>query len=243
VTTAAIANASGFPVPERAQPPGLSGRAILTVLFITVGWNTLGCVYQLLRESQGRLSGFEISVSNTQLWSLVGYEILVGILGAAFLWRRGWRLEHITVAPAWLDLLRGVGVWLLALVSVWVVLVAFLNIMPQGLARPSRFLGEISWPPVLAVSLINPVFEEFLFLGFLAMAFREAGRWRIGVLSVALRVLVHTYQGALSPFMIGPIGAVFVTYYLRTRRLWVVILAHAVQDVIALGYLASHSGP
>jgi membrane protease YdiL (CAAX protease family) len=35
-----------------------------------------------------------------------------------------------------------------------------------------------------------------------------------------------------------PIGVVFTGYYVRTRRIWPVVLAHGFQDLLALGYLA-----
>jgi uncharacterized protein len=65
-------------------------------------------------------------------------------------------------------------------------------------------------------------------------AFPTSAPWQVLLLSTALRVAVHTYQGVLSLLVILPWGIVFTVYYLRTRRLWPLILAHALQDAIAL---------
>jgi membrane protease YdiL (CAAX protease family) len=54
---------------------------------------------------------------------------------------------------------------------------------------------------------------------------------------VALRVLVHLYQGRLALIAILPLGVVFTWYYVRTKRLWPVVVAHVVVDALALSSL------
>jgi CAAX protease family protein len=222
----------------------LSTRAIISILTVTVGWFAVSSLLGLLHYSGGRYTGFYITTTNARLIALLVFEVVVGIALVAFLRSRGWRLQQLSLPPAWFDLLRGVGLWLLMIVGV-----ALLVVSAQMIARghsypmqPTRFYGRIDWGVVAGTSLINPVFEEFLFLGFVGRAFRGAGAWRIGALSVGMRVLVHTYQGLLALLAVAPVGVIFVWYYLRTKRLWPVIVAHAIQDAIALSWIAATGG-
>ena len=52
--------------------------------------------------------------------------------------------------------------------------------------------------------------------------------------SVALGVAIHSYQGVLALTGILPIALVFTLYYVRTKRLWPVIVAHMLFDTLAL---------
>jgi uncharacterized protein len=245
MTTIEIADLPAeMPVEPLPPPPALPSPIILTILALTVGWGAISSALWLWHDGGGRLTGFEIGISNAQLIGLVAWELVLGISVAAYLHRRGWRLEHVTAPFSLRDLPRGVGLWLSMILCVWAVMIVVASAAPSAAApfEPSRLVGRVSWPLVAGVSLVNPVFEEFLWLGFIAAGFYGAGAWRIGLLSVALRVIVHTYQGALGLVFVGPIGIVFVVYYLRTRRLGPVIVAHAIQDAIGLGWVAAHGG-
>jgi membrane protease YdiL (CAAX protease family) len=233
---------------QRRQPP-LPTRAIVSILIIIVGYGGEGSAVRLFRESTGQLSGFDITMKNGNLVTMLLFELVVGASVVLYLRHYGWKLEQLTLPPSGRDPLRAVALWLAALVSAWAVIVlalfaaALLGAPTQRPPiQPIHFVGHLHWTMVAAASLINPIFEEFLWLGFVAAAFSAAGAWRIAVLSIGLRVLVHTYQGVFAILFIAPLGAVFVTYYLRTRRIWPIVLAHAIQDAIGLGWLAATGG-
>ena len=61
------------------------------------------------------------------------------------------------------------------------------------------------------------------------------------VVSVFFRVLAHAYQGKLALIAILPVALVLTWYFVRTGRLWPVIVAHIVQDAIALSVLRAPS--
>jgi uncharacterized protein len=52
-----------------------------------------------------------------------------------------------------------------------------------------------------------------------------------------LRAAAHTYQGVFAALTVIPVGVIFTWYYLRTGRLWPVVLAHSMQDALALSLL------
>ena len=53
-----------------------------------------------------------------------------------------------------------------------------------------------------------------------------------------LRLAIHLYQGAIGVVSVLPIGILFAVYYLRTGKLWPVVVAHAAMDLVALGMFA-----
>ena len=205
------------------------------VLLVTVGLSTLAALFQLVRH-QGAPT---LPVTDLQLWALFGEELLVGAFVIWLLARRGWRLSATTAPLRGYDVLRGAGV----LVCSWLALIAlnltFWLVAPglQSTAVPFRFTGHVSWPAVVAVVLLDPTFEELLFLGYLVTRLRRHGLLVAAGVSIALRTLVHLYQGPTALLSVLPLGTLYTLYYVRTGRMWPVIVAHALQDALAFGVL------
>jgi membrane protease YdiL (CAAX protease family) len=64
-------------------------------------------------------------------------------------------------------------------------------------------------------------------------------RWRFGIAiavnaSIALRMSFHLYQGPGAFLGFAVFGLVFTFFYIRTGRLWPLIVAHALLEAIAL---------
>jgi membrane protease YdiL (CAAX protease family) len=119
--------------------------------------------------------------------------------------------------------------------------VAFPNLIV--VATETQITGAPHLWVALPFSIFNAVFEELLWLGLGVAAFRRLGAGRAGAISIALRLLAHAYQGPLALVTVLPVGTLFTVYYIRSRRLWPIVVAHAFQDTVALGLLASRSGP
>ncbi|GAA1786528.1 type II CAAX endopeptidase family protein [Luedemannella flava] len=102
-------------------------------------------------------------------------------------------------------------------------------------------LPDIWWAvPVLILAAIgNAVIEEVVVVGYLLTRLGDLrwGRWPAIVASALLRGSYHLYQGVGG--FVGNIvmGLAFGWFFTRTRRLWPLIVAHTLLDVIAyLGY-------
>jgi len=101
----------------------------------------------------------------------------------------------------------------------------------------------------MAVSLlftaINPVFEELIVRAFLiSEATLLTGSAGLAViLSVLLQTSYHLYQGIPNAIGDGLIFLVFSLYYVKTRRLWPVILAHLWLDLYAVIFYHLHVRP
>jgi membrane protease YdiL (CAAX protease family) len=181
-----------------------------------------------------------IPLTTWRLARAFGLELaLSGTLGV-WLWRRGWRPHRTATYPfGGKDLVRGFGLWLgtIAAVAGWILLCRSLMPGILAVAVTTRFSGRPAWGIAVPFVLFNAVFEEFLWLGLGVAAFRRYGLVRAAALSVGLRVLAHVYQGPLALVTILPMALIFTLYYARSQRLWPVVVAHAFQDLLALGLL------
>ena len=106
-------------------------------------------------------------------------------------------------------------------------------------------LPSVWWAvPVLVLAAAgNAVVEEVVVVGYLLTRLRDLGvrTWHAVVASALLRGSYHLYQG-IGGFVGNAImGVVFALFYLRTRRLLPLIIAHTLLDVVAyLGYTLLH---
>ena len=108
-------------------------------------------------------------------------------------------------------------------------------------------LGESWWRPVvLTLSAAgNGAAEEVLVVGYLLVRLRQLGVPPAVALACTalLRGSYHLYQGFGGGLGNLVMGIVFALWWMRTRRLWPLIVAHTLLDVVAfVGYavLAPH---
>lgn len=100
---------------------------------------------------------------------------------------------------------------------------------------PQDPLGKVVW---VLVSFTAGFCEEAAFRGYLMTRLRLLGKlnsWLIPVVvsSVAFGAC-HAYQGWPGFIVISVYGAMFALLFLRTKRIWPVIIAHSLQDFSAL---------
>ncbi len=102
-------------------------------------------------------------------------------------------------------------------------------------------LPDIWWAvPVLMLAAVqNAVLEEVVVVGYLLTRLRELG-WSTGAMvagSAVLRGSYHLYQGFGAFVGNAVMGVVFALFFLRTRRVLPLIVAHTLLDVVAfVGY-------
>jgi uncharacterized protein len=187
-----------------------------------------------------------VAFTDRHLVSLVVEEAVLAALLVPWLVRRGWSPRAVAGAPEPLDVGRGVGVWLLAIGCYALTWILFAGLQPdaaRALAADDPFTGQPAGAlAVIVGSVVNPVFEEFLWLGYgVTRLAPRIGLRSAAALSVALRTSVHLYQGSWVVLAVLPLGVAFTWYYGRTRRLWPVVVAHVLCDAIGLAQrLASH---
>ncbi len=196
------------------------------------GWAIVSSLRLLLRP------GAAPPFSESRLESLLIYEAIMLALLAAFLWARGWKFGRLGVRPTLTDTLRGFGLAFVAYimyVSTWYMSSA-LGLQPSYAGSYRELAAhDLTLQAVLAVSVLNPLYEEVFLCGYVVTIAKDSGRLSAGVNgSIAIRLLCHLYQGGVGVLTIIPIGLLFTWWYARTARLWPVLVAHALIDLTSM---------
>jgi membrane protease YdiL (CAAX protease family) len=218
-----------------------------------------------LAEAMGRPAGnleigiviglpIALSIASTILWHLqspravvfsnrnvlvsLGTQVVIAACLLPYLYRRQWRPLAIAGPPDVGDIVRGLGLWLGLIGFLYLTTIAIYIVAPgvvASLRTHPPFRGTLSPPVIVAAAILDPIFEEFLLLGYVVPALGNRFGIKVaGVASIAVRVIAHTYQGRLAFIAILPVAMILTLYFVRTGRLWPVIVAHIVQDALAL---------
>jgi membrane protease YdiL (CAAX protease family) len=226
------ATAAESPPPQSGPRRSLGVEAAI-VFGLTVG------VWLARTLLEGAAEQARRAFTNQHLYGLVVYEVALAAILVPWLLRRGWKPAETAGSPAPVDVARGAGLWLLAVACyalTWNVFAAVRPDLAKLLATTEQFGGvpATALAGVLA-SVVNPVFEEFLWLGYgVARLGPRIGVRAASMLSLVLRVAVHAYQGPWALLGVLPLSLAFTWYYGRTRRLWPVVVAHVLFDAIGL---------
>jgi membrane protease YdiL (CAAX protease family) len=172
------------------------------------------------------------------------HELVILSILIPFLKARGWTRERLGIRPTFQDSLWGVGILLaqnLIFYGLWSLLYIAWPKVAIAMSHTRINTGHFDWAVVIAVSIVNPVFEEMFVCAYLITALKERFGTTTAVnVSAAIRVFYHLYQGALAVLGITPMALMFGYWFARTGRLWPLIVAHALQDFIAMGYHNVH---
>jgi membrane protease YdiL (CAAX protease family) len=220
----------------------LSGRVeFLVVIFGAFGLFLPSNVAMLFGPQARSAHPAHAVASDAEIVGLVIYEAIVLLVLGSFLRTRSWTLERIGLKPTLRATLQGLALVLLVYLINLAVWVLASSVWPDA-AEAARmverlFEGSRSLGPVLAVSIVNPVFEEVFVCAYIVTALKERRGVAFAVnVSTAVRVTYHLYQGAAGVISVVPVGLLFAYYYARNGKLWPLIVAHGVLDFMALMY-------
>jgi len=172
--------------------------------------------------------------TDASLIALIVQELMLGSIALVYLHVRGYHLLAFVPRPNARDTAIGAVLYAGLALAIWWM---WLLIDPAPTAEPIDVLVEqaqFSIPAIIAVAIVNGVYEEFFLLGFvMPLLARRGGSFAIG-LTVLLRILYHVYQGPHGAVSVAIFGVVLGAYYWRTHRLWPVVCAHVIADLIGL---------
>jgi membrane protease YdiL (CAAX protease family) len=170
-----------------------------------------------------------------------------GTLGLYLLWRSGVNLRD----RLGLDLRKpladvGVGIALAAIIGLpglaFYLLAVQLGI---NLTVAPTTLNDVWWrlPVLILAAVENGFLEEVLVVGYLLTRLDQLKvppAIAIGI-SAVLRGSYHLYQGFGGFLGNAAMGVVFAWWFRRTRRLWPLVIAHSLLDIISfVGYALLH---
>ncbi len=166
---------------------------------------------------------------------LIRYESLALAVLLPFLALRGWTAQRVGLTASRRLALDGLVLTVAAYGAVfatWFVASAFG--MPE-VQSDVPFVGEGTRPLTkIALSLLNPFFEELFVCGYLMTVVGPRRRSLAIALSAGVRLLYHLYQGPAAIVTVAPLGLVYAWWYARKRQLFPLMVSHAVLDLWAV---------
>jgi len=216
----------------------LSGAFEITlVLLLAFGTTVPGSLLALLSPEYLAYRATP-PINNGALLRSLCYELAAMSLLIPFLHARGWTRERLGIRPTIRDSVWALGLVLACYAIYYALALTLVYAWPQlvlGMNRMHIHSGHFDWSTILAVSIVNPVFEELFVCGYVITALKERfGATTAVNVSAGIRVFYHFYQGAQAVVGITPMALLFGYWFARTGRLWPLILAHALQDFIGL---------
>jgi len=198
---------------------------------ISFGWFILASVFAALDGFPSSAAAF----SDASLLGLMVIEVVLGTLALGYLRYRGYVLKELLPSPDWRGCLEGAilcGVAIMACAAAN----ALLPVRPGAVEPVAQMLANArpSLLVLLAVSVLNGLYEETFLLGYLVRSFAVFGASFAVGLSVLVRVLYHMYQGPAGAVSIVVFGVILGAAYWRTRRLWPAVVAHILADILGL---------
>lgn len=190
----------------------------------------------IISSLDGVMRGFPTyQITDQRLASLVFIELAAAAVAVSYLRIRHYDMRSLFPSPTLQGVLVGVGLYLLA----WGVGVPLEALLNQHMPTASGTSGTlhtagVSTAMILLVSVVNGLYEEMFLLGFLQRALKATeGHFAVGTV-LLLRISYHLYQGADGVVFVTVFGIVAGYYYLKTGKLWPVVVAHVTADVVAL---------
>lgn len=206
------------------------------------GYFIISSIYIALHLT--RLSGPSSGHSTGSFWTMAVLEIVVLVVLGSLLHSRGWTARSLGLTLRWSDIPVGIGLmlicWTIVGVAEMILRFAFPSVAAAA-ANVHVIQSSITIPSAIAVVLVNPFYEEVFVAGYVIAALKGERSANMAVnISVAIRLLYHLYQGIAGVLMIVPLGLIFAIWFAQTKRLWPLIVAHALFDAIGIFTVILH---
>lgn len=185
--------------------------------------------------SIGRVSTAPI-LTDASLIGLLLQEMTLMLVLGVFLRSRDWSLARCGLQISWRLAVEGVGL-AFAITAACLVVEWLAVLVDPAITRDAaavHILGNVSMGVAALVSIVNPFFEETILCGYVITVLgARYDSWVAINVSTTIRVLCHLYQG-VRVITIIPVGLIFGIYFVRTRQLWPILVAHALLDFFGL---------
>ncbi len=198
----------------------------VAICFVCFGWF-------ILISTESVASGFkDTEFSDASLVGSILYELFFALLALSILRARGYAVETLYPAPTMLGALWGMLLYAAGLSAAFALSSAFNPGEGPQPIETALANATSSLPIVVASAVVNGAYEEIFLLGFLQRGLQRYGVEIAVGASLLVRVLYHLYQGPLGAVWVLGFGIVMSLYYLRTGRLFPVVFAHVLADIV-----------
>lgn len=209
---------------DLSAPPLLE---VLAIVIICFGWFMLASFGVVSADYQGA------PFSDSTFIVMIVTELILGAVALLVLRARGYVIQELFPTPTLWGCLVGIALYVAAIMACSLVTAPFGTAAYQ--AQPIHDMVAQARPSLkvlIALGMVNGLYEEMFLLGYLVRGLaRKDSSMALGV-SLLVRLLYHLYQGPIGALSVVVIGFVFGLFYLRTGRLWPVVFAHTIADIV-----------
>lgn len=205
----------------------------LIVIFGSLGLSILSSTLSMIASYQA--NKFIITLHPGDLYSLICFEIVILVMLYVFLKIRGWTIRDFNLEINWK--LAAFALVILGVNYLLTYLVYIVLVISHLIPYPSTTIFKIflTLPEILMASIVNPIFEEIIVIGYVFKALKKKhkGLFIIGM-SALIRYSYHTCQGSIALASILPMGFLYAYVYWRWKKILPLVIAHALEDFIGL---------
>lgn len=200
-------------------------EAIL-IVSVCFGWAIFSSLYSVVH-------GFKIGAfSDGRMIATIAIELLFGGIALRLLYVRNYAISTLYPEPY----LKGIGIGILLYIATaianYVLVIPFYHGQYSQPIQQMVSNATVSLGVIVPVAIVNGAYEEIFLLGFLVRGLKAYGTSTAIGISILVRLLYHLYQGPLGAVSILGFGLVFSLYYVRTERLFPLVFAHILADII-----------
>jgi membrane protease YdiL (CAAX protease family) len=173
--------------------------------------------------------------TDASLLDLMAREAVFAAGAIGYLHARGYKVAQLMPAPTSVGTLSGLGLYVATVFISWPIVVAVSAAFhaPQPIEDMVAD-ARLSIVPIVAMSIVNGIYEEVFLLGYLQRALEKSGVVFAISASLLVRVAYHLYQGPSGVAYVLVFGLVLSAYFAWRRELWPAISAHIFADIVGL---------
>lgn len=169
-----------------------------------------------------------------RLYTYAAIELVCGALAIAILRARGWTRADLGLKVSMPLTIFGMLLFIGANITLAGFYEAFRAISGTDPGASVEFVARASWPAIVVLLAIDPLYEETFEVAYNIKATENSGAMFGITLSAVIRFICHLEQGPLSALTILPLGLIFAAVYWRWRRVWPLTVAHGVASYFSL---------
>lgn len=215
---------------------------LIIVMFIGFGLFVYSSTYRFFVINSELEHIWTYQFTSRGEYTLIIYELIAMLMIGYLLKVRNWKLKDFnldfTYSFIWIA-------FLLLFIRNMITAFCFSMFELMGLVNVKdidhiQYSLSANWISIALIVVINSVYEEILLVGYLFKRLENYSPAVIIGASLFIRTSVHTYQGLVMLFSIVPLALVFGYYYYLYKKLWPLIIAHGIHNIMA--FLSMHFG-